>query len=265
MKLKATESYGRHRVRATYGAHFSTPAVYLTDAKRVDPPAPSEPKPTPVIETLPPEPRTPSPPISFRQAMEEVRKEDDEALAKLADFDAMKQTLKTGVQVAVVPQLFETSTELSIRMVKEAKIQPGERVLEPSVGTGKILRAIRGLAPQAICTAVEINPRLCSQLRAVDHGTMFVEADFLECTTDKIGSFDAVIMNPPFHAGADIKHIHHARLLLKPGGRLVALCANGPRQQAELRPLATTWEELPDGTFAEQGTAARVVLMTVKR
>jgi hypothetical protein len=52
---------------------------------------------------------------------------------------------------------------------------------------------------------------------------------------------------------------------LKPGGRLVAICANGPRQQAELRPLATNWEELPEGTFAEQGTNVRAALMTVQR
>jgi hypothetical protein len=45
---------------------------------------------------------------------------------------------------------------------------------------------------------------------------------------------------------------------------LVALCTNGPRQQAELRPLATTWDPPPDGTFADQGTGARVVLMTVR-
>jgi hypothetical protein len=29
--------------------------------------------------------------------------------------------------------------------------------------------------------------------------------------------------------------------------------------------LAFTWEELPDGTFADQGTDVRVVLMTVRR
>ena len=40
---------------------------------------------------------------------------------------------------------------------------------------------------------------------------------------------------------------------------------SGPRQQAELRPLATTWEELPDGTFADQGTNVRAALMTMTR
>ena len=72
-------------------------------------------------------------------------------------------------------------------------------------------------------------------------------------------------MNPPFEHGADIKHIVHARSLLKPGGRLVAICANGPRQNEMLRPLVDacsgTWEELPAGTFT--GTGVRAVLLTL--
>jgi hypothetical protein len=49
-----------------------------------------------------------------------------------------------------------------------------------------------------------------------------------------------------------------------PGGRLIAICANGPRQQAELRPLASMLEELPDGTFSSAGTNVRTVLLTVQ-
>jgi hypothetical protein len=49
--------------------------------------------------------------------------------------------------------------------------------------------------------------------------------------------------------------------MLAPGGRLVALCADGPRQQERLRPLAETWEEIPAGTF--QGTNVRSVLLTI--
>jgi protein-L-isoaspartate O-methyltransferase len=75
--------------------------------------------------------------------------------------------------------------------------------------------------------------------------------------------FDRVIANPPFVNGADCAHIRHALTFLRQGGRLVAICANGPRQQAELRPLATTWEELPEGTFAAQGTNVRTVLLTI--
>jgi protein-L-isoaspartate O-methyltransferase len=252
MKLKATESYGRHRVRATYGGHFSTAAVYLTDAKRVDPPAPSEPKPAPQIETLPPEPRTPKAPQATDQADE--------------DFASLKATLKAGVQIVVAPQLFVTSPALAARMVKLVKIKYMDRVLEPEAGTGNLLRAIVDAEPTARIHAVEVNRALCDALPSglMEDGKAICQ-DFLTCTVEQLGRFREIFMNPPFHNGADVAHVKHALQFLECDGVLVAICANGPRQQAELRPLATTWEELPDGTFAEQGTAVRAVLMVVRR
>lgn len=38
--------------------------------------------------------------------------------------------------------------------------------------------------------------------------------------------------------------------LLRPGGVLVAVCLNGPRQQEKLLPFSDVREELPRGTFA---------------
>ena len=80
---------------------------------------------------------------------------------------------------------------------------------------------------------------------------------------DELGTFDRVVMNPPFGHGADIEHIKHAYRKLKPGGRLVAICANGPRQQEVMGEICSAWIELPAGSFKEQGTnvnAAIVVL-----
>jgi 16S rRNA G1207 methylase RsmC len=71
------------------------------------------------------------------------------------------------------------------------------------------------------------------------------------------------MMNPPFERGADIKDIKHALAFLKPGGRLVAICANGPRQVEELQPLATHWEELPAGSFATCGTQVNTALLVI--
>jgi hypothetical protein len=54
---------------------------------------------------------------------------------------------------------------------------------------------------------------------------------------------------------------------LRPGGVLVALVANGPKQNAKLRPLAEangSWEELPEGSFAEQGTNVRVAMLVIR-
>lgn len=78
--------------------------------------------------------------------------------------------------------------------------------------------------------------------------------------------FNRIVRNPPFADGTDIHHITLALRLLNPGGRLVALCANGPRQVAKLRPMIEgmggAWEELPAGTFVAAGTSVRKVLIT---
>jgi hypothetical protein len=67
-------------------------------------------------------------------------------------------------------------------------------------------------------------------------------------------------MNPPFKMGRDIKHILHARTLLAPSGRLVAICANGPRQRAKLMPIADEWHDLPEGTFKGEGTKVNAAI-----
>ena len=253
IRHEATEEHGAHRTRATSGGGWTTVAVYLTDAKRVDPPAPGAPEPAPQIATLPPEHSTPPAPRATDPAAE--------------DFAALKATLKAGVQVAVAPQLFPTPPALAKRMVELAEIQPGMCVLEPSAGTGNLAKAIRSAVPGVHLDLIEIDLRLCSILQA--SGFEVSCCDFLATSMpvcpDSEDGHDCVLMNPPFSKGQDVAHILHALKFLKPGGRLVALCANGPRQQAELRPLATTWEELPEGTFADQGTNVRAALMMVKR
>ena len=252
IRHKASEKHGAHRTRATSGGAWTTVAVYLTDVKRADPPTPSAPEPAPQIETLPPEPSTPPAP----QAIDPVAE----------DFAALKATLKAGVKIAVAPQLFPTPPALAARMATFAGIEYKDRVLEPSAGTGNLLRAIVDAEPTASVHAVEINRALCDALPAslLAAGEALCQ-DFLTCTTEQLGHFNRIVMNPPFADGADVKHIKHALHFLERDGRLVALCAAGPRQQAELRPLATTWEELPEDTFASQGTSVRAALMTVQR
>jgi predicted RNA methylase len=252
IKHKANEKQGAHRTRATSGGGWTTVAVFLTDAKRVDPPEPGPSSPTPAIETLPPEPRRPPVP----QAPAPV---DD-------DFSILKAALKAGVKVVSAPQLFTTSPALAARMAKLAGIEYKDRVLEPSAGTGNLLRAIVDAEPTARIHAVEVNRALCDALPSglMEDGEALCQ-DFLTCTIEQLGRFRRVVMNPPFHKGADVKHVKHALRFLERDGVLVTICANGPRQQSELRSLATTWEELPEGTFADQGTNVRAVLMTVRR
>jgi phospholipid N-methyltransferase len=181
---------------------------------------------------------------------------------KGAAFEAMKDTLKAGVQVVSAPQLFPTPRELAGRMAETADLFAGEKVLEPSAGTGNLIEAVisQGIFKSDIC-AVEINKPLADSLQT--NAGRVVCGDFLE-QNGSLGKFDKIIMNPPFGNGADIQHILHARKFLNPGGLIVALCANGPRQREALQPIAASWEDLPAGSFKESGTGVNVALLTIK-
>jgi len=177
IRHKANEKHGAHRTRATSGGAWTTVAVYLTDVKRVDPPAPSAPEPVPQIETLPPELSTPPAP----QATDPVAE----------DFAALKATLKAGVRIAVAPQLFPTPPDLAKRMVELAEIQPGMCVLEPSAGTGNLARAIRSAVPGAHLDLIEIDPKLCSILKASGFEVScrdFLAASMPVCPTARVAT-----------------------------------------------------------------------------
>jgi hypothetical protein len=185
--------------------------------------------------------------------------------ARAADFKAMKESLRAGVKVVSAPQLFPTPAALAARMVEAAGVEPGDAVLEPSAGLGALLKALPTVRPGGHVVAVELHSVLAAGLESWADKTIC--GDFLEQT--ELGQFERIVMNPPFANYADIRHIKHAQTFLKPGGRLVALCANGPRQQEILKPIAENsggwFEVLPAGSFTEQGTGVNVAMLVIER
>ncbi|MHC4616779.1 MAG: DUF3560 domain-containing protein [Planctomycetota bacterium] len=184
-------------------------------------------------------------------------------------FDSIKETLRAGIKTVSAPDLFQTPVDLAGRMVDLADIQPGHRVLEPSAGTGRLLgamgRMMFGHNPECgELMVVEINLDLADIIRAQFPLTAVQCCDFLQ-QNGNLGTFDRILMNPPFSKGADIKHIQHALSMLRPGGRLVALCANGPRQERAFKDAADRWEPLPAGTFKSEGTNVNAALMVLSK
>ena len=266
------EKFGRHRVRSMVH-HGRLTAVYISDSKRTDPPAApaaviaqdEQREPQEVADTSSADAPELQPVAVANKAPAAQEHNDSGPQTEAARFEAMRQQLKSGVQIVTAPQLFPTPVELAARMVDEAGIQPGMRVLEPSAGTGRILEQ---LPEGCSVVAVEINAGLGGRLDATKQAVII--GDFLSCSAATLGGeFDAICMNPPFENADDIKHIRHAFNMLKPGGRLVAICANGPRQNDQLMPFVEshggTWEVLPEKTFAASGTNVRTVLLVVDR
>lgn len=191
-------------------------------------------------------------------------------------IEGMKASLKAGVQVVSAPQLFPTPPtppDLAALMVERADIRSGHRVLEPSAGTGRLLDPLYNqdgteakYLPGGDVVAVEINEKLIWPLKRQYVDARIILGDFME-QNENLGKFDRIVMNPPFANCQDIQHIQRAFSYLKPGGRLVALCAHGPRQEAALIPWVAdrrgTWERLPAGSFESEGTGVSVALIVV--
>lgn len=171
----------------------------------------------------------------------------------------------TAPQAIIGFNLFQTPRIIAARMadIIRDKITTGTRILEPSAGLGRLvfLEQLR-----ADWVMVEEAKECINALVKMFKQERVKHRDFLTTTAEELGGkFDAVIMNPPFKMGRDTKHIQHAAAMLKPGGRLVSLCYNGTRQNKELKPITTTWEVLPEGSFKEEGTNASIAMLTINK
>ena len=250
----ATDEHGPYRVRQLPGPKgFFGPriSVYLTDQKIITPPKADGIREAQVeiLEELPLPTPTVRPAYQEPEAVTNARR--------------ARETLKAGVTVVSAPQLFPTPPDLAARVIELAEIEAGMTVLEPSAGTGNLVRAV----VEAVDTEIvgyEINRELCTLLAKVFPAYQLnIEcADFLT-VTEGMGQFPRIVMNPPFGNAQDIAHIRHAQKFLAPGGRLVALCANGPRQQEAFRAEADYWEDIDAGTF--DGTNVRAALVVFTR
>ncbi|MGV1047648.1 MAG: class I SAM-dependent methyltransferase [Solirubrobacterales bacterium] len=190
---------------------------------------------------------------AHRFAMEEMRPR----------FDRMADRHENGTAPRAVAafQLFQTPPPIAAQLVAALELNRSDRVLEPSAGLGRILDAI-SKTPAWDVTAIEMAPQCAGELfRQERPEVRILQRDFLAVDPAEIGLFDAVAMNPPFHMRADIRHIEHARKFLKPGGRLAALCFNTPSRKIAFSSSFESWTDLPEASFAKEGTRVPVALV----
>lgn len=157
-------------------------------------------------------------------------------------------------------------------------VYPDERrILEPSAGTGHIVRRL--LEEGGIVDAVEIDPGrvLDLELMAECYSKLrVIETNFLNMPANPV--YDYVVMNPPFYGTHWMKHVLHAFDFLKPGGELVTvLPVTASIGESKKHKTFRQWaqdslpygnlyfEDLPAESFAESGTRVNTVILRLRK
>lgn len=200
-----------------------------------------------------------------------LRAENDEAgdrmrlLAPRFEQIAQRHLNGTAPKAITGFNLFQTPRPIAARMAAILRERvTGGRILEPSAGLGRLVEPMADMVAEWVMVE-EARECFNALVKALDRGRK-EQRDFLQVTAADLGGrFDAVIMNPPFKQGTDIRHIRHALDMVKPGGRLVSLCYDGTRQNELLKPMADRWEILPANSFREEGTGASVALLVIDK
>ena len=151
-------------------------------------------------------------------------------------------------------QQFSTPPAEALLIVSAAALRHGMVVLEPSAGTGNI--AVLARLTGASVDTNEIDERRRALLEFQGFTPTTFDAERLDNLLPPGKVYDAVVMNPPFSAtGGRVKghdtafgarHVEHALLRLKSGGRLVAIVGRG---MALDRPKFRAWWADIEGRF----------------
>lgn len=167
-------------------------------------------------------------------------------------------------------QFFETPEWLADEMVAAAGIVPGDIVMEPSAGKGRIVSAIRRARSSGVAIiAVELSQENCHALEQLDIDVVHA-GDFLAFPRRTV---QRIIMNPPFRSQQDAIHINHAWNSVAKGGTLVAIASEGAftrttSHSVAFQSLVDTYgasKPLPQDTFKESGANVRTRILTLRR
>ncbi len=187
-------------------------------------------------------------------------------LAELSEL-GLSQSRRSEEQVAL--DQFSTPPALAVLAVAAAQVRPGDRVLEPSAGTG--LLAIVAEACGATLTLNERSDRRAGLLDGLFPTAARSRWDGarLADLCPGAGGFHAVVLNPPFSALR--AHLLAAIACLADGGRMSAIVPLAALDDGSL--LRAVGERagvvgavaLPGRCFARHGTAVETGLLVVDR
>ncbi|MDR3511006.1 MAG: bifunctional class I SAM-dependent methyltransferase/DEAD/DEAH box helicase [Caulobacteraceae bacterium] len=192
-----------------------------------------------------------------------------EIVAFLAGLSALSLTHTRRSEEQVAMDQFSTPPELGALAVLAGQVRAGDRVLEPSAGTGLLV-----VLAEACGGAMTLNERAAGRAALLEklfpaaarsqHDAVHL-ADLLKAA----GSFHVALVNPPFqHLEA---HLHAALDTLADGGRMAAIVPDRLFAAPEaMRALAARGRivlrlRFPERAYARHGTSIATGLVVVDR
>lgn len=208
------------------------------------------------------------------------RRKQAHVIPNAAAYQELNAAIKSGAveRKQTIQQeigFFQTPEHLAERLCTALPSIFGIDILEPSAGMGRIVKAALKLCAGTVTCVEQYAPNaeyLRQNFSHRDDEVSVIEADFLSLQPEDLGTFDAVLANPPFQKGADIRHITHAMNFVRPGGTVVAIMSagvqhNSNRAATDFREMVWAhgghWEVLPEGSFKESGTGVATVMVTI--
>lgn len=191
------------------------------------------------------------------------------------DFDATRVAgiLMSGKRCYLKQefQFFSTPPALAEWLVSLSDVKPGYAVLEPSAGTGAIIKAIHKTCPEVVVDAFELMPENRQTLEKMINVSL-VDEDF---TQGVPRLYDRIFANPPFARNQDIRHARMMYDALDPnGGEMCVITSrhwvNAPEKECEqfrnwLHEVNAETHEIPNGVFDESGTSVATMAIVIKR
>lgn len=178
----------------------------------------------------------------------------------------MTHTRRSEEQVSL--DQWSTPPHIAALAVLAAQVRPNDRVLEPSAGTGLIAALCQACG--ALLTLNELADTRSALLKDLFPTAQHLQADgrLIADLCSTSGSFDAVVMNPPFQ-GIE-QHLSAAFRALADGGRMSAIVPasflDGPGPLALARAgKIQTMLAFPNRAFAKHGTSVETGLVVVDR
>lgn len=174
---------------------------------------------------------------------------------------------------------YPTPDKVIDALLRHVHIDRDSVVLEPSAGTGAIVRRL--LPTGARVTAIEVDVHRLATVEALRqggcHGYRLEVYNANVLRWPQSPRFTHVVMNPPFFGTHWIDHIVHAFGFLRPGGELVAVVPisaelGTSRRHVKFREWAAErseykrlrFEDLPAESFAESGTRVNTAILRLR-